>query len=147
MLRKDFEQGDHLRAANRIDMHVGRRIRLRREMLGYTRDQLAGALDVSESQIIKYERGAHRVSAGSLFILCKFLDVPAEWFFKGFREVAGSSPDADAVQATSAELRTELLELFDRADDERLQGEIVALAQVLVGECTSPNPCKSKLAS
>jgi transcriptional regulator with XRE-family HTH domain len=66
---------------NPIDIHVGKRIRLRRLLLGMNQETLANALDLTFQQVQKYEGGANRVSASRLKQMAEILDVPIEFFF------------------------------------------------------------------
>jgi ribosome-binding protein aMBF1 (putative translation factor) len=43
---------------NAIDMHVGKRARLRRTLLGMRQEQLRTELNITVQQVQKYERGA-----------------------------------------------------------------------------------------
>jgi transcriptional regulator with XRE-family HTH domain len=67
---------------NPIDVHVGRRIRLRRTLLGMSQVSLADALGLTFQQIQKYEKGANRVSSSRLLDLAHVLDVTVSWFFQ-----------------------------------------------------------------
>ena len=51
---------------NAVDMHVGKRIRLRRTLLGMSQEQLGGELNITFQQVQKYERGANRLSASRM---------------------------------------------------------------------------------
>ena len=62
------------------DVHVGSRIRLRRNMLGLSQEKLGEAVGVTFQQMQKYESGTNRVGASRLYELSRVLDVPA-WFF------------------------------------------------------------------
>ncbi|MBV9829764.1 MAG: helix-turn-helix transcriptional regulator [Alphaproteobacteria bacterium] len=64
-----------------IDVLVGRRLRLRREMLRLSQQQVADALGISFQQIQKYERGVNRVGASRLHQLSHALDAPVSFFF------------------------------------------------------------------
>jgi transcriptional regulator with XRE-family HTH domain len=68
---------------DQIDLHIGRRLRNRRKLLGLTQEQLAAACDVRFQQIQKYECGANRMSAARLWRLAQFLDVPVSYFYDG----------------------------------------------------------------
>ena len=61
---------------NPIDVHVGRRIRQRRTLLGMSQEKLAEAIGLTFQQVQKYERGSNRVSSSRLFDLTHVLDVP-----------------------------------------------------------------------
>ncbi len=67
--------------AETIDAHVGKRIRLRRTLLGLSQEKLGEALGVTFQQIQKYERGANRVGASRLYDIATALDVPISFFF------------------------------------------------------------------
>jgi len=66
-----------------IDVHLGRRLRRRRRLLGLTQQQIAHACGVRFQQIQKYECGANRMSAARLWRLAEALDVPVAYFFDG----------------------------------------------------------------
>lgn len=65
-----------------VDKHVGRRLRVRRSLLGMSQEKLADAIGVTFQQIQKYERGANRVSAGRLLKFSEVLDVPVNYFYE-----------------------------------------------------------------
>ncbi len=66
-----------------IDVHVGARVRLRRNLLGMSQTQLGESLGLTFQQIQKYERGVNRVSASRLYQMSHILDVPVSFFFDG----------------------------------------------------------------
>ena len=70
-------------AGNMIDVHLGKRLRRRRRLLGLTQQQLAGACGVRFQQIQKYECGANRISAARLWQLAEALEVPVGYFYDG----------------------------------------------------------------
>jgi transcriptional regulator with XRE-family HTH domain len=69
-----------------IDVHLGRRLRRRRRLLGLTQQQLAGACGVRFQQIQKYECAANRMSAARLWQLSEVLQVPVSYFYEGLVE-------------------------------------------------------------
>ena len=79
--------------ANPIDLHVGRRLRQRRCLLGMTQQQLANAVGIKFQQIQKYESGANRISASRLWSLAKALQVPVSYFFDGLNNEAADMED------------------------------------------------------
>jgi transcriptional regulator with XRE-family HTH domain len=66
---------------NPIDVHVGKRIRMRRLFLGMNQETLANALGLTFQQVQKYEGGANRVSASRLSAMADILGVPISFFF------------------------------------------------------------------
>ena len=73
-----------------VDVHVGARIRIRRQQLGMTQAQLAEAVGVSWQQISKDEKGNNRTSPSLLVRISLALDVPVEYFFAGLVVGGGS---------------------------------------------------------
>src|ERR1700754_276146 len=86
--------------ANDIDLHLGKRLRRRRRLLGMTQQQLAGACGVRFQQIQKYECGANRISAARLWKLSEALEVPVAYFYDGLE--GGSVHPGQTVNAEAA---------------------------------------------
>ena len=66
-----------------IDEHIGRRMQLRRVMLGMSQKDLAQICGVTFQQIQKYECAGNRISASRLFELSAALQTPVSFFFSG----------------------------------------------------------------
>ncbi len=80
-----------------VDVHVGKRIRHRRWLVGMTQQQLAESVGIKFQQIQKYETGANRVSASRLWDISASLDVDVSFFFEGLEKEGGQKPaEADA---------------------------------------------------
>lgn len=69
-----------------VDVHVGKRVRHRRWLIGMTQQQLAEKVGIKFQQIQKYETGANRVSASRLWDIADTLEVPVSFFFDGLEE-------------------------------------------------------------
>ncbi len=82
MRQKNFETNNRKGKVDLVDQHVGKRLKLRRLMLGISRQEMSEAVNVSVQQIQKYEKATNRISSGKLFALAKLLYVPVEFFFK-----------------------------------------------------------------
>ena len=85
------------KAPNRIDRHVGSRVRMRRMMLSMSQTNLGDALGLTFQQVQKYETGANRISASRLQHSAHILQVPVSFFFEG----APSGPGAPRAKGTS----------------------------------------------
>ncbi len=72
--------------AAEIDLHLGRRLRRRRRLLGLTQQQLAVQVGVRFQQVQKYECGANRISAARLWELAEALETPISYFYDGLGE-------------------------------------------------------------
>ncbi|MEM9436272.1 MAG: helix-turn-helix transcriptional regulator [Pseudomonadota bacterium] len=84
-----------------VDVHVGKRIRHRRWMVGMTQQQLAETVGIKFQQIQKYETGMNRVSASRLWDIAETLDVPVSFFFAGLEgtdDPSGAEPMEPDVQ-------------------------------------------------
>jgi transcriptional regulator with XRE-family HTH domain len=79
--------------SDEIDIHLGKRMRRRRRLLGLTQQQLADACGVRFQQIQKYECGANRVSAARLWRIAGALDVPVGYFFEGLAGAPSGTPE------------------------------------------------------
>lgn len=71
-----------------VDVHVGKRIRHRRWMVGMTQQQLAERVGIKFQQIQKYETGMNRVSASRLWDISEALGAPVSFFFEGLADGA-----------------------------------------------------------
>ena len=84
--------------AHPVDVHVGKRVRHRRWLVGMTQQQLAERVGIKFQQIQKYETGANRVSASRLWDIAETLQVPVSFFFEGLEDAASSgSAPRDAI--------------------------------------------------
>ncbi len=79
-----------------VDVHVGRRVRHRRWMVGMTQQQLGDIVGIKFQQIQKYETGMNRISASRLWDIAQALDVSISFFFEGF-ETEGKVKEAPVV--------------------------------------------------
>ncbi|MBO4284884.1 MAG: helix-turn-helix transcriptional regulator [Alphaproteobacteria bacterium] len=67
---------------NPVDIHVGQRIKLRRQVLKLSQQQMAQKMGLTFQQIQKYEKGANRVGASRLFDISRVLGVSMDFFFE-----------------------------------------------------------------
>lgn len=78
---------------NPVDVHVGKRIRLRRTLLHITQQQMAEMLGLTFQQVQKYEKGMNRVGASRLWDVSRVLNVPMGFFFEDMDgDIASQSP-------------------------------------------------------
>ena len=87
-----------------VDVHVGKRIRHRRWLVGMTQQQLAESVGIKFQQIQKYETGMNRVSASRLWDIAASLSVPVSFFFDGL-----SGEDAVAEPVPNADIPLDIL--------------------------------------
>ncbi len=75
-----------------IDVHVGKRLRLKRTILGMSQEAIGTAIGVTFQQVQKYERGVNRMGASRLYDFSKILGVPVSYFFEEYDAPAGHNP-------------------------------------------------------
>jgi len=73
-----------------VDVHVGKRLRLRRTILGLSQEAIGNAIGVTFQQVQKYERGVNRMGASRLFEFSKILSVPVSYFFEEMDKQGGA---------------------------------------------------------
>ncbi len=121
--------------ADETDLHVGRRLRRRRRLLGMTQQELANLVGVRFQQIQKYECGANRMTSSRLYDLSKALNVSVQYFFDGLEaQDAPGNPanDAEGVDGDilSQKETLELVRAYYRLD-ERPRKRLLELAKSL----------------
>ncbi|EDZ42960.1 transcriptional regulator, XRE family [Rhodobacteraceae bacterium HTCC2083] len=82
--------------AHPVDVHVGKRIRHRRWLVGVTQQRLAETVGIKFQQIQKYETGANRVSASRLWDIAESLEVDVSFFFSGLQNEDAAIGDAES---------------------------------------------------
>ena len=85
------------RSASPIDLHVGTRIRIRRQLMNMTQEKLGENLGVTFQQVQKYERGTNRVGASRLWNISRVLDVPVSFFYDGLEDDREYDQEYDKV--------------------------------------------------
>ena len=73
-----------------FNLHLGKKLRMRRLSLGLTQTKVANAINVTFQQIQKYEKGTNGVSSSRLVQLSNFLKVPVTYFFEDFPDYTQS---------------------------------------------------------
>ena len=97
---------------NDIDLHLGKRLRRRRRLLGLTQQQLADSVGVRFQQIQKYECGANRISAARLWRLSEALEVPVGYFYDGLSATEARDTMVERAEGGEILARKETLDLI-----------------------------------
>ncbi len=119
------------RSAGNTDEYVGKRIKLQRRFLGFSQADMAEALNLTFQQIQKYEKGVNRVSAGRLFAISGFLNVPVNYFFEDLEPATEPyipNVDDKILQSDEAEA---LIKAFYSIKDKNLQKNLLAFIKSL----------------
>ena len=113
-----------------VDVHVGKKIRQRRWMLGMSQQQLADLVGVNFQQIQKYEKATNRISASRMWDVATALDVPVEFFFAGMEGAEEpAEPFGEDVYFEKKEAMKLVRAYYQIPAEQRLR--LLDLAQVL----------------
>jgi transcriptional regulator with XRE-family HTH domain len=118
-----------------IDLHLGKRLRRRRRLLGLTQQQLAGACGVRFQQIQKYECGANRISAARLWQLSEALEVPVAYFYDGLsdHQAPAANDEAEGPEVLTRKETLDLIRAYYQLS-ERPRRRLLDLAKSLNGD-------------
>ena len=75
---------------NSLNVEIGKRVREQRTLMGYTREQFAEALDISERFATDIELGNRGMSFTTLIRLCELLSVSSDYILMGKKETLPS---------------------------------------------------------
>jgi transcriptional regulator with XRE-family HTH domain len=124
-----FEENGRRVMMDVIDIHLGRRLRRRRRILGLTQQQLAAACGVRFQQIQKYECAANRMSAARLWQLSEVLEVPVSYFYEGFGQDS-LDKEPEPPEPRAGKEGKDLVQTFYRLS-ERPRQRLLELAKTL----------------
>ncbi|TKT75107.1 helix-turn-helix domain-containing protein [Aquamicrobium sp. LC103] len=124
---------------NPIDIHVGGRIRLRRNMLGMSQEKLGESLGITFQQVQKYEKGTNRVGASRLQSAAAVLGVPVSFFFEdapgqegtpqgGFAEESSANYVVDFLSSSEG---LQLNRAFVKISDPKIRRKVIDLVKAL----------------
>jgi transcriptional regulator with XRE-family HTH domain len=126
------------RDPNYIDVHVGSRIRMRRQLVSMSQEKLGELLGITFQQVQKYEKGSNRISASRLFYAAKILGVPVQSFFEDLPntdDTQGFKETREEDNVMSSLMNTEGIQLakaFRDADNSTKRKLIATLARAIV---------------
>ena len=126
------------RDPNYIDVHVGARIRMRRQLINMSQERLGELLGITFQQVQKYEKGSNRISASRLYYASKTLGVPVQFFFDGLPgadtgeglQEAGEGDECSAAMMSPEGVQ--LAKAFKDADCSTKRKLIASLARLIV---------------
>jgi transcriptional regulator with XRE-family HTH domain len=130
-----------VKSPNPIDIFVGARVRLQRQVLGMSQGTLAGALNITFQQVQKYEKGTNRIGASRLQEIARILGVPVSFFFRDGDDLPASTigieaPNAEAnsvMQFLASADGLKLNQAFVRIKDPAIRRSIITFIESLSG--------------
>ena len=96
-----------------FNVHLGKKLRMRRLSLGLTQTKVANAINVTFQQIQKYEKGTNGVSSSRLLQLAVFLKVPVNYFYEDYSD--NRSEETSPAQDNQVDLNYSfLVKIFNK---------------------------------
>lgn len=83
-----------------VDLHLGKRLRRRRRLMGLSLSDLGGMCGVSFQQIQKYECAANHMSAAMIWRISGALGVGVQYFYEGLVRERSAVAVSDAKGRT-----------------------------------------------
>ena len=80
-----------------IDAYIGKKLRLRRTMMGLSQEVVANAVGITFQQVQKYEKGVNAMNARRLVEFARFMHVPVAYFFEGLEDEAPAGSNDKAA--------------------------------------------------
>lgn len=123
-----------------VDIEVGKRLKLRRTLLGLTQEQLAESVGLTFQQVQKYESGLNRIGASRLLDISKALSVPVTYFFDESDQPDSLFEECDSSYQVDPFIRREAMELmraFLKIQDNKVRQNLLELAKNLASLTTT----------
>lgn len=127
-----------------VDVYVGRKLRLKRSILGLSQESVGKKIGVTFQQIQKYERGINRMGASRLYDFANVLGVPVSYFFEGYGEytmddnaaMTMHEPDTASYEAEKVNNREtiEVMRAYYRIKNPAVRKRIVDLIKAMAAE-------------
>lgn len=115
---------------DRIDVIVGKNIKLTRTARGITQSELAAAAGVTFQQFQKYEKGSNRISASRLYKTCKALDVELDSLFDGVDAPTKKNYEDSNIRNNDSIM--EIVSLLRKVDNDDLRKSILSLVRSVI---------------
>jgi len=121
-----------------VDVHVGKRLRLRRTMMGLSQEAVAKAVGITFQQVQKYEKGANAMNANRLYEFGQFMHVPVAYFFEGLdhgEAATGFSEEGEkfehSVRRVSDRESLEMMKAFKRIKEQIIRKRLADLVRAI----------------
>ena len=108
-----------------IDVYVGKRVRFKRKVVGYTQSDLGERVGLTFQQIQKYEKGENRISASKLFQIAQTLRTCVSFFFEGYEQVKESAANNEVLVDDKQSIN--LVQSFKAIKNPKLKKRIMLL--------------------
>lgn len=132
---------------NPVDVHIGKRIRMRREMLGLSQEKLSKMLGITFQQVQKYERGMNRIGGSRLWDISRILDVEIGFFYEemdtntrqnsprhyilNVKKIKDEEKEITAYDPMTCRLNCKMITLLERINNRKAAKSLYMLAASL----------------
>ncbi|WP_419798506.1 MAG: helix-turn-helix domain-containing protein [Terasakiella sp.] len=113
---------------NPINLGIGRRLRLKREIAGLTQSALGQKIDVSRIKIGQYESGQIAIPASKLFLLSQVFKVNVNYFFKADDQTSPLA-EFENIDPLLNKLSISLLKDFQQLDQPEVRQSLAAVIE------------------
>tara|TARA_B100000795_G_scaffold246415_1_gene212077 strand:- start:46 stop:411 length:366 start_codon:yes stop_codon:yes gene_type:complete len=103
-----------------FNIHLGRKLRMRRLSLGLTQTKVAQAINVTFQQIQKYEKGTNGVSSSRLMQLSQFLKVPITYFYEEYKDYTDITYEKSTAEDLNFSFLTKTFTNLSRPEKEKI---------------------------
>jgi transcriptional regulator with XRE-family HTH domain len=117
--------------ADPIDIYVGKRLRLKRKVSGFTQSDIGDKIGTTFQQVQKYEKGENRISASKLYQIAQILNTTVSFFFEGYsdanQENVGNNVSGQRVEFAVNKDSVDLIHSFNSIKDSKLKKKLKVL--------------------
>jgi len=103
-----------------FNIHLGKRLRMKRLSLGLTQTKVAQAINVTFQQIQKYEKGTNGVSSSRLMQISQFLKVPITFFYEEYKDYKDISPQEVVSDDLNYSFLTKTFSILSREEKDKI---------------------------
>ena len=103
-----------------FNIHLGKKLRMRRLSLGLTQTKVAEAINVTFQQIQKYEKGTNGVSSARLMQISQFLKVPISYFYEEYKDYRPIGSTENISDDLSYSFLTKTFNSLSKTDKEKI---------------------------
>ena len=103
-----------------FNIHLGKKLRMRRLSLGLTQTKVAQAINVTFQQIQKYEKGTNGVSSSRLMQLAQFLKVPITYFYEEYKDYKDMAVTNDTIEDLNYSFLTKTFSSLSKIEKEKI---------------------------
>jgi len=103
-----------------FNVHLGKKLRMRRLSLGLTQTKVALAINVTFQQIQKYEKGTNGVSSSRLIQLSQFLNVPITYFFEEYKDFKNINSEKFTSEDLNYSFLTKIFTSLSKIEKEKI---------------------------